>query len=55
MKTKVKGTSGYKATDIEQDGIGLLLIIHNIMCRIEQHMQHTWGLVAVNKALCAEY
>ena len=36
---------------LAQHGIHLLLIIREIMCGVEEHLQHIWGMVQVDKLL----
>ena len=51
MKNRVRGTKGFGEVDSAQHGVNLLAIIREIMCGVEEHLQHTWGMVQVDKLL----
>ena len=44
-KTQYEGYSGFKIIKAEQDGIKLLGIIQEIMCRVQQHLKKTCDMV----------
>jgi hypothetical protein len=51
MVTELKSTDEFEDYETNQDGIGLLGLIREVMCGVEKHLQSTWALVQANKAL----
>ena len=53
--TEIKSSDEFKDLESKQDGTGLLGLIQMGMCSVEKHLQDTWALVSVNKALHTFY
>ena len=51
LTTNVEGSSSFKEIEAKQNGIGLLGLIQEVMCGVEQHLQMTWVTVKVNRSL----
>ena len=48
---ELKSLDNFEDFGTKQDGIGLPMLIWEIMCGVEKHLQDTWALVQGDKAL----